>query len=88
MILPDLLERLYWWFSYDVIKNMIIQIIINVLQILVWAIRRYNVPLYEIWSHLDQGRQSYGSKKLKDFLYFVIWENEFAHQHGCHNINV
>ena len=30
---------LYWWFAYDVIKNMIMQIMINLPQILIWPIR-------------------------------------------------
>ena len=29
----------YWWFAYDVIKNMIMQIMIDLSQILIWPIR-------------------------------------------------
>ena len=33
----------YYWFSYDMIKNMITQIMINFSQILVWSVRPYNM---------------------------------------------
>ena len=29
----------FWWFAYDVIKNMIMQIMIDLSQILIWPIR-------------------------------------------------
>ena len=29
----------YWWFAYDVIKNMIMQVMIDLSQILIWPIR-------------------------------------------------
>ena len=86
---------IYWWFAYDVIKNMIIQITTNLLYILKWAIRSYKVSLYKIQSHLDQQKQSYGSKKLEkleDFLLCYMGKRagrlSFAHQHGYCNINV
>ena len=41
-------ENLYRWFAYDVIKNLIMQIMINLLQILIQPIRLYNVPLCQI----------------------------------------
>ena len=34
----------------------------------IWPVRPYNVLLYQISSHLDQGRQSYISKKLENFF--------------------
>ena len=40
--------QLYRWFTYDVIKNMIMQIKINLPQILICLIRPYNVSLYLI----------------------------------------
>ena len=30
----------YWWLAYDVIKNMIMQIMLNLLQTLVWPTRK------------------------------------------------
>ena len=56
----------YWWFAYDVIKNMIMQIMINLPKILIWPIRPYNVSLYQILTYLDQ--QSYGPKKFENCL--------------------
>ena len=38
----------YWWFAYDVIKNMTMPIMINFSQILIWPVRPYNVSLYQI----------------------------------------
>ena len=38
----------YWWFTYEAIKNVIMQIMINLLPILIWPIRLYNMPLYQI----------------------------------------
>ena len=82
----------YWWFTYDVIKNMIMQIIMNLPQILVWDIKPYNVPLYDIYSYLDQRKQSYGPKKLEDFPLRYMGKcacgHSFAHQHGHGNIDV
>ena len=34
-----IVKHLYWGFAYDVIKNMIIQIMIDLSQILIWPIR-------------------------------------------------
>ena len=34
-----IVKRLYWGFAYDVIKNMIIQIMTDLSQILIWPIR-------------------------------------------------
>ena len=39
-------RSVYWWLAYDVIKNMIMKIMINLLQILIWPTRPYNVFLY------------------------------------------
>ena len=39
---------LNWWFAYDIIKNMIMQIMIHLLQILICPVRQYNVSLYPI----------------------------------------
>ena len=36
---------MYWWFAYDVIKNMIMQITINLPQIFIWPIKAYNVSV-------------------------------------------
>ena len=47
---------------------MIMQIMINLPQILTWLIRPHSVSLYQILSCLDQQKQSYGPKKLEDFL--------------------
>ena len=63
---------IYWWFECGVIKNMILQIMIDLSQILVWSIRPQNVSLYQIWSHLDQRKQSYKQKKLENFLLCYI----------------
>ena len=44
------LEKSYYWsFAHDVIKNMIMQIMINLLQIVVWPLRLYNVSLPNLW---------------------------------------
>ena len=74
-----------WWLAYDVIKNMTMQIMINLPQILLWPIRPYNVSLYQLWTYLDQRKQSYGPKKLENFLlcYMGRWagKQSFAYQH-------
>ena len=49
-------------------KNLIMQIIINLLQILIQPKRPYNVSLYEIWSYVEQWTQSYGRKKFGEFF--------------------
>ena len=77
---------------YDVNKNLIKQIRINLLQILIWPIRPYSLSLYHIWTYLDQWKQIYGPKKLENFLlcYMRKWVggHSFAHEYGCHNISV
>ena len=77
---------------YDVIKSMIMQLMIILLQILIWPMKPHDLSLYKIWSYLDQLKQSYGPMKLEDFLlcYVGKWAcgHSFAHQHGCRNINV
>ena len=45
------------WFAYDVIKNMIMQTMINLVQILIWTTRLYNASLYQIRSYLDQTKR-------------------------------
>ena len=49
----------YWWFAYDVIKNMIMQIMIN---------KTRTRAVYQICKHLDQRKQSYRQKNLENFL--------------------
>ena len=49
-----LVSKLYWWVAYDVIKNMILKIIINLPKISIWPIGPYNVSLYQILTYLDQ----------------------------------
>ena len=48
------LTVLFSWFAYNVIKSMIMQIMTNLPQILVWPIRPQNVSLYRISSYLKQ----------------------------------
>ena len=67
----------YWWFAYDVMKNVTMEIMINFLQNLIWSVGPYKVCLYQIWSNLDQSKQSYGPKKLENF-YYAIWENRLV----------
>ena len=77
-------------------QNMILQIMINLPQISIWPVRSHNASLYQIWSYLDQWEQSYGPKKLDNFLdnflscYMGRWAggHSFAHHQGCRNINV
>ena len=80
------INYVYWWFAYDVIKNMIMQIMINLLQILMWTIRPYDMSLYQIWSYLNERTQSYRPIKLENFCY-IMWENgaghSFADYDGC-----
>ena len=38
----------YWWFAYDVINSMIMQILIDLSQILIWPIRSQNVSPYQL----------------------------------------
>ena len=38
-----------WWFTYDVIKNMMTQIMINFFQIIVWPVRPYNVSVPNLY---------------------------------------
>ena len=45
--------------SYDFIKSMIPQIIVNFTQILVWTLRSYNMSVDQLSSHLDHAKQSY-----------------------------
>ena len=45
---------------------MAMQIMINLPQIFIWPIRPYNVSLYQIWTYLDQWKQSCGP--LEPFL--------------------
>ena len=49
-----------WGFSYDVIKDLIMQIMVKLPQILIWPTTSYNGFLYQIWSYLDERKQSYG----------------------------
>ena len=77
----------HWWLAYDVLKSLIMQIMIDFPQILVSPVR----PLYQIWSHLDQRKQSYRQMKLEYFLlcYVEKWASGVSsHQHGCCDINV
>ena len=57
-----------WWFAYDVIKNMTMEVMINWPQILIWPVGPYHLSLYQMGSHLDQPKQSYGPKSLDKFL--------------------
>ena len=81
-----------WWFAYDVIRNMTMQIMTNLPQILLWPVRPYSASLYQFWTYWDQWKPSYGPKKLENFLlcYMAKWAGRcsFAYQHGCCNINV
>ena len=73
-------------------ENIILGIMINLPQIFISPIKPYNASLYQIWSYFDKWKQSYGPKKLENFLLYHMgkWAagNSFAHQHGYHNINV
>ena len=84
--------KTYGWFANTVIKDMIMQIMINLLQILMWPINHTTCPCSKIWSHLDQWTQSYWPSKLENFLlcYMGKWAggHYFAHHHGCRNIYV
>ena len=57
----------YSWSAYDVIKILSMQIVVNLLQMLIWPIRPYDMSLYQIWSYLDLWKQSYGQKKSDIF---------------------
>ena len=72
------------WFAYDVIKNMIVEIIINLLKILIWNIGSYSVSLYQIYSHLDKRKQTYRSQKLENFL--LCYMGKWLLQHKCMQI--
>ena len=66
--------HMYWWFAYDVIKDMIMQITINFPQILIWSIRPYNMSLTKfevIWA--NENRVT--GKKMLEIFYYGIWEN-------------
>ena len=91
-ILDFFQPQLYQWCVYDVIKNMVMQIRINLPEILIWPTRPYIVSLYQLSSYLDQRKQSYGPKKFDNFLLCYMgklsWWEFCAQQHGCHSINV
>ena len=47
---------------------MIMQIMLNFSQlVLVWHMIPYSLSFYQIWSHLDKWKQSYGPKKSENF---------------------
>ena len=74
----------YWWFAYDVIKNMTMQIMINLSY---KTIQCVSVPNLNVFKPMKTEFE-----KLENFLlcYMGKWagRHSFAYQHGCRNINV
>ena len=44
LVNPYCMNICYWWFAYDIIKNIIMEIMIDLSQILIWHIKRVSVP--------------------------------------------
>ena len=64
--------------------------VLNATSHFVRPVRRCNMALYQIWSHLDHRKQSSGAKKLQNFLLCNAgkWAvgHSYAHQHGGRNM--
>ena len=68
-----------WWFAYDVIKIVTMQIITNLLQIFILNIRLYNVSLCakfkSIWTNENR---VIGQRIWRIYVNCVIWKNALA----------
>ena len=70
----------YCWFSYDVIKSMTMQIMINFFQILGWPLRPYNLSVSNLKS-LGQMKRELWAKEVSDFSIILYGEMGWGHLH-------
>ena len=69
----------YWWFAYDVIKNMIMQVMIDCVS--VPNLKSFRPTKTKLWA--KEGGE------FSIMLYGKMgWGHSLAYQHGCRNINV
>ena len=76
---------------YGVIKNMIMQIMINLPQILIWPMRpqKVSVPNLKLFGSIKTELLAKEVGESSIMLYGKMgWGHSVAYQHGCRNINV
>ena len=58
-----------WWFAHDVIKNMIMQIMFNLLRILIWPISSISTKFEVIWTKTKTGLWAKEVEQFSVMLY-------------------